>query len=51
MVARRQISRSSRIEAVLDDEPLLSEHFLTLAEWIAGYYLAPSAKSCAVCCR
>ncbi len=29
------------IEAVLDDEPLLSEHLLTLAEWIAGYYLAP----------
>ncbi|WP_348261984.1 primosomal protein N' [Telmatobacter sp. DSM 110680] len=29
------------LEAVLDDEPLLSEHLLTLAEWIAGYYLAP----------
>src|SRR3984885_13407256 len=29
------------IEAVLDDEPLLSEHLLTLAEWIAQYYLAP----------
>ena len=29
------------IEAVLDDEPLLSEHLLKLAEWIAGYYLAP----------
>jgi primosomal protein N' (replication factor Y) len=29
------------IEAVLDDEPLLGEHLLTLAEWIAGYYLAP----------
>ena len=28
-------------EAVLDDEPLLSEHLLALAEWIAGYYLAP----------
>ena len=29
------------VEAVLDDEPLLSEHLLELAEWIAGYYLAP----------
>jgi len=29
------------IEAVLDDEPLLSEHLLALAEWIAQYYLAP----------
>src|ERR1700739_2485496 len=29
------------LEAVLDDEPLLSEHLLKLAEWIAGYYLAP----------
>ena len=29
------------LEAVLDDEPLLSEHLLALAEWIAGYYLAP----------
>jgi primosomal protein N' (replication factor Y) (superfamily II helicase) len=29
------------LEAVLDDEPLLSEHLLVLAEWIAGYYLAP----------
>ncbi|MGA8742312.1 MAG: primosomal protein N' [Terracidiphilus sp.] len=29
------------VEAVLDDEPLLSEHLLALAEWIAGYYLAP----------
>ena len=29
------------VEAVLDDEPLLSEHLLRLAEWIAGYYLAP----------
>src|ERR1700739_1241944 len=29
------------LEAVLDDEPLLSEHLLTLAEWIAQYYLAP----------
>jgi len=29
------------IEAVLDDEPLLSDHLLTLAEWLAQYYLAP----------
>ena len=29
------------IEAVLDDEPLLSEHLLALAEWIAQYYIAP----------
>ncbi len=29
------------LEAVLDDEPLLSEYLLALAEWIAGYYLAP----------
>src|SRR6185503_6794105 len=29
------------LEAVLDDEPLLGPHLLELAEWIAGYYLAP----------
>ncbi|MGH9600215.1 MAG: replication restart helicase PriA [Terracidiphilus sp.] len=29
------------LEAVLDDEPLLSEHLLALAEWIAQYYIAP----------
>ena len=29
------------LEAVLDDEPLLGDHLLELAEWIAGYYLAP----------
>jgi primosomal protein N' (replication factor Y) len=29
------------IEAVLDDEPLLDEHLLALAEWIAQYYIAP----------
>jgi primosomal protein N' (replication factor Y) len=29
------------IEAVLDEQPLLSDHLLTLAEWIAQYYLAP----------
>ena len=32
---------AKRLEAVLDDEPLLGEHLLKLAEWIAGYYLAP----------
>ena len=29
------------IEALLDDEPLLSDHLLSLADWIAQYYLAP----------
>lgn len=29
------------LEAVLDDEPLLSEELLALATWIAQYYLAP----------
>ena len=29
------------LEAVLDDEPLLSEPLLKLAEWMAQYYLAP----------
>ncbi len=29
------------IEAALDEEPLLSDNLLTLAEWIAQYYLAP----------
>jgi primosomal protein N' (replication factor Y) len=29
------------LEAVLDDEPLVSDQLLELAEWIAGYYLAP----------
>ncbi|MGA8041186.1 MAG: primosomal protein N' [Terracidiphilus sp.] len=29
------------IEAVIDEAPLLSEHLLQLAEWIAQYYLAP----------
>jgi primosomal protein N' (replication factor Y) len=29
------------LEAVLDDEPLLSDHLLRLAEWMAQYYLAP----------
>jgi primosomal protein N' (replication factor Y) len=29
------------LEAVLDDEPLLSDALLKLAEWMAQYYLAP----------
>jgi primosomal protein N' (replication factor Y) len=29
------------IEGILDDEPILSDHLLSLAEWIAQYYLAP----------
>ena len=29
------------LEAVLDDEPILSDHLLELAEWTAQYYLAP----------
>ena len=29
------------LEAVLDDEPLLSDHLMMLAEWLAQYYLAP----------
>jgi primosomal protein N' (replication factor Y) len=29
------------LEAVLDDEPLLSDPLLELAEWMAQYYLAP----------
>jgi primosomal protein N' (replication factor Y) len=29
------------LEAVLDEEPLLSDHLLALAEWIAQYYIAP----------
>jgi len=29
------------LEAVLDEEPLLSEHLLQLGEWTAQYYLAP----------
>jgi primosomal protein N' (replication factor Y) len=29
------------LEAVLDEEPLLSEELLSLAGWIAQYYLAP----------
>jgi primosomal protein N' (replication factor Y) len=29
------------LEAVMDDEPLLSDALLSLAEWMAQYYLAP----------
>jgi primosomal protein N' (replication factor Y) len=29
------------LEAVLDDQPLLSDDLLALAEWMAQYYLAP----------
>src|SRR5580698_6049209 len=29
------------LEAVLDEEPLLNEQLLSLAEWTAQYYLAP----------
>jgi primosomal protein N' (replication factor Y) len=29
------------LEAVLDEEPLLSDQLMALAEWMAGYYLAP----------
>ena len=29
------------LEAVLDTEPLLSDQLMRLAEWMAGYYLAP----------
>jgi primosomal protein N' (replication factor Y) len=29
------------LEAVLDDEPLLSDRLLALADWMAQYYLAP----------
>src|SRR5579863_8303550 len=29
------------IEELLDAEPILSDHLLSLAEWIAQYYLAP----------
>jgi primosomal protein N' (replication factor Y) len=32
------------LETVLDDEPLLSESLLKLAEWMAQYYLAPQGE-------
>ncbi len=40
MVAPKDFEVRS-IEAVLDEEPLLSEGLLELAEWMAQYYLAP----------
>ena len=40
--AEMEVLREIRhLEAVLDEEPLLSEHLLDLAEWTAQYYLAP----------
>ena len=39
--ASRRTSRCKYLEAVLDEEPLLSDHLLELAEWTAQYYLAP----------
>lgn len=33
--------RLRRVEAILDKEPVLSETEWRLAEWMAGYYLAP----------
>jgi len=32
------------IETVLDDEPLLSEQLLELAQWMSQYYLAPAGE-------
>lgn len=32
------------LEAVLDDAPLLSEELLSLADWMAQYYLAPRGE-------
>jgi len=29
------------LDAVLDDEPILSDHLLELADWISQYYIAP----------
>ncbi len=34
-----------QLDAVLDEEPLLSEPLLELAEWMAQYYLAPLGES------
>jgi len=39
------------LEAVLDEEPLLSEQLLELAEWMAQYYLAPLGEVLRACCR
>ena len=33
------------LEAVLDEEPLLGEPLMKLAEWIAQYYLAPLGEA------
>jgi primosomal protein N' (replication factor Y) len=33
------------LEAVLDEEPLLGEQLLALAEWMAQYYLAPLGEA------
>jgi primosomal protein N' (replication factor Y) (superfamily II helicase) len=33
--------KTRHLDAVLDEEPLLSEQLLELATWIASYYLAP----------
>ena len=39
------------LEAVIDDAPLLGEHLLALAEWIAQYYIAPLGEVLRPCCR
>ena len=36
---------------ILDEESILSPQLLDLAQWIAQYYIAPSEKSFARCCR
>jgi len=33
--------KAKPLEGVLDEEPLLGDHLMELAEWIAQYYLAP----------
>ena len=40
-VAAPQDFEVKQLEALLDEEPLLSEPLMQLAEWIAQYYLAP----------
>jgi len=39
------------LEAVLDEEPLLSEPLMALGEWMAQYYLAPLGEVLRGCCR
>jgi len=39
------------LEAVLDDEPLLSEQLMGLAEWMAGTTWLRWARCCGGCCR